>query len=224
MDMLLGKMFIYSMKSDIKISWKEFFAEAKMNGVLYEFIPIQKGKKKENGILAVKEVRHSIIKVCGKCFGLFVRENGGVLFIPKDKFDEWNPYEKTLVSFPGLEVVDLDVMDSAENRRVIVQALHNEVKENFKDEINKLDGSEDIVGNLKELTLHFIKAAQEKKLKIDATTNMYNRLLTMRDKVTYYERLTNVDLSYIKAHINEAIKHFEKIYKAKQFERYVANW
>lgn len=224
MDMLLGKLFIYSLKTDLKINWKEFFDEAKLNEVLDEFIPIQKGKNRINGTMGVKEIRRNIINVAIKCFYLSIRENGGVLFIPKDKLDEWTPYETTLLCFPGIEVACVDVIDTAENRQIIIKALLNETKEKFKEEIHKLDGSENIVGNLKELSLRFMKASSGNKLKIDATNYMYNRLLEMRRKVIYYEGLTNVDCKYINAHISNAIKVFEKVYKARQEEKYVANW
>ena len=224
MENVLGIMFVYSLSTSIKINWQEFLAEAKMNAVLYDFIPVQKGKRKKENILRIKEVRNSIAKVGKMCFGLSIRENGGVLFIPKEKLNEWTPYVDTILSFPGINAVEVEVTDTKQNNTLITKALLDEVKNNFKDEIGKLEGRDNIKGNLKDLTLHFMKAAQENKLKIDATNNMYNRLLDMKRKVLFYEGLTKVDFSYIKAHINNATKVFEKIFREKQKEYYVANW
>lgn len=226
MENVLGKMVMYSLSSKLEINWDNLFDVAKENGLPYELVPMPVAKRRDRNVLEIKEVRRSIVRVAEKNLGVSLRSNGGVIFIPQDNVEEWDVYERTLTNkqFDGVEITSVDIADTDENKKKVILSLLNEVKDGFETEIYKLTGNKKSGGNLKELVRDFVVCAENNPIKIDATNNMYNRLLVVKDKVESYEVFLNADLAYITNNLDVAIKGFRKVFDRRSRERYVDEW
>ena len=157
----------------------------------------------DGNVLEVKKQRRALMKAVETNQGLSFRQNGGVVFIPRNKVSSWEQYEETVPD--GVCIIPVDVADTESNKGVIVKALLNETKNYLRQEITKLTGQKIKDGNLKELVLDFIKYANKCSIKMDATTNMRGRLKETYEKVKMYEELLNVDMKYIKTNLKAAL-------------------
>lgn len=87
--------------------------------------------------LSIKEVRSYILRGAEECYGVSMRENGGVFFIPKHGFDLWNRIKDTLKNVKGVHFTEIEVVDSNENRRTIYLYFAESFKAFYKDAIKK---------------------------------------------------------------------------------------
>ena len=226
MENSLGKIVMYSLSSKLEINWDDLFDEAKRCGLPYDLIPMPVLSKRERNVLEIKELRRSIVKVMERNFGVSLRSNGGGMFIPQDNVKEWEVYEKIITSkkFEGIEITSIDIADTEDNKKKVIIALLNEVRDDFNQEICKLCGEKQEGANLKELVRMFLVFAQGNRIKVDAANNMLNRLIVVKDKVERYEEFLDIDLTYIIDNMDIAINGFSKVYEAKKRQRYIDTW
>lgn len=222
---VLGKIVTYSLSTDLEIEWTLFFSIAKGHGIPYELIPTPTFKNKKDCVMQIKEVRRNIAKVLEYNLGVSVRQNGGAVFIPQERVADWDIYQSVITNekLSGIDIITLDIADTTENKKTIVKGLLNEIKNSLRDEVYRLNKQKPPDSKMGDLVELFLRTAYEHHIKLDATENMYNRLLGLQDKIKQYERFLNTDLGYIKTNMDVAIKGFKLIYDERKQE-YIDKW
>ena len=87
--------------------------------------------------LSIKEVRSYIQKGMEVCFGVSMRENGGVFFIPKHRLDLWDRIKNTLDGVDGIHFTEIDTIDTIENRKTIYMHFADSFKTFYRETIKK---------------------------------------------------------------------------------------
>lgn len=212
MNNILGKVITYSLSTNLEINWDELLADCKQLNVPEYVFPIT---KKE--YLNIRDVRESILRTMKKNYAVSLRDNGGCFYIPHYLEDEWNNYESALTNYDGVVITSLDLASTEHNKRQVIQALLNDVRESYRELNKKITGKKGDKQNLTITVMFFLNLLVTKQLDINMVDCISRKLQTIQDKVCIYERVTNVDLSYIKNNVNKSIKEFNAIYSKKRF-------
>lgn len=216
MQGILGKVITYSLSTNLEINWDELLADCNQLNVPEYVFPIT---KKE--YLNIRDVRESILRTMKKNYAVSLRDNGGCFYIPHYLEDDWNNYESALTNYDGVVITSLDLADTENNKRQVVQALLNDVRESYRELNKKITGKKGDKQNLTITVMFFLNLLVTKQLDVNMVDCISRKLQTIQDKVSIYERVTNVDLSYIKNNVNKSIKEFNAIYVKKRF---IDNW
>ena len=216
MQGILGKVITYSLSTNLEINWDELLADCKQLNVPEYVFPIT---KKE--YLNIRDIRESILRTMKKNYAVSLRDNGGCFYIPHYLEDDWEDYESALTNYDGVVITSLDLADTESNKRQIVQALLNDVRESYRELNKKITGKKGDKQNLTITVMFFLNLLVTKQLDINMVDCISRKLQTIQDKVSIYERVTNVDLSYIKNNVNKSIKEFNAIFMKKRF---IDNW
>ena len=120
--------------------------------------------------LSIKEVRSYIQRGAEECYGVSMRENGGVFFIPKQCLELWGRIKKTLEGIRGVHFTEVDVVNNNENRRTIYLCFAENFKAFYRDTVRKAKGYQ---------KLDYINLLLSETKKEKQRTKWYGELLTM---------------------------------------------
>ncbi len=201
MEKNLGILVVYSLNADLEINWETLYEKGKKMGIEKEDIPLPTPARRNLNILTIKEIRRAILKFLEKCRGISIRESGGVVFIPKYFLCEWLQYSKFLTEFNGIEIVNIDVYETTANKKMIAQALIEDIRGRLKVEIKKVS-DRTAKGNIKELSSSLALDLGTKKMSDRALEFMRERMNSTVNKVDLFEKVLEMDMEYVRKELN----------------------
>ena len=136
-----------------------------------------------------KEIRASILRAASSFLGVRLRKNGGVFFIPKSSSPHWDKYSRVFYGLGCVEFVQTTVCDDDRSKRTIYNAVENDVKEFFCDEILRFGTKIDVNEKLGYIISQFKNCVVNGNIKIDAWNNMVTRFTKYQMKINVYNTL-----------------------------------
>jgi len=135
---MMGKLVVYSLSTNVSISLEVLEEKAEKYNIPFWILP-----SSEN--IEIKRLRAMLQKAFFHCNAVDVRENGGVVFIPKQSIPIWNDIRILISSVNGFkEIVELSLENNTDNRKVLFSRFKMELDDfldkeipSFKDENGK---------------------------------------------------------------------------------------
>jgi len=170
----LGSLIIYSLSTSISIDPEEFREDAISSKVPLHLLP-----NPINGVLPIKQIRKMLVDAFNYCYGINIRCNGGVVFIPEDMFPEWNRIMLMLFHYEGIDFQVIGVYSTPVERGVLLNRIKSEIDVFYKKEIAHLNdkGKGDIT-----------------KGSVDVINNCLRRVKYMQCKTEVYSDILSSDL------------------------------
>lgn len=118
----MGKLILYSLFSGVNVDLEELENKAEQFDVDMDLLPVSTP-------VNIKRIRLMLKKTFHSCFGIDIRENGGVVFIPSQYLSEWNKVKELLLSVGAVEIDEVDV--GVSNANLIFKKLDKKLKDFF---------------------------------------------------------------------------------------------
>lgn len=164
--MTIGKMIVYSLSTNVSITLEELEEKAEEYNIPFWILPT-------NEHVEIKRLRTMLQKAFFYCNGINIRENGGVVFIPKNSIPTWNDIRDLIKSVYGFkELVEISYEDTQNNKGII--------QKKFKDELDIFLNKE--VPNFKDERGNF----RLPRVRIDLMNCTKSRIEYMRSKTAIY--------------------------------------
>jgi len=176
---MIGKLVVYSLSTNVSISLEELEEKAEKYNIPFWILP-----SSEN--IEIKRLRAMLQKAFFYCNAVDVRENGGVVFIPKLSVPVWNDIRELISSVNGFkELIELSLEDTNDNKKILFSKIQKEI-DNF---LNKeIPSFKDENGNFR-----------LPRVRVDLMNCTKSRIQYMKNKASIY----NVDVGGLENYIHK---------------------
>ena len=125
----MGNLVMYSLSTNVMITLEELEEKAEGYNIPFWLLP-------SNENVDIKRLRNMLQKAFFYCNSVNIRENGGVVFIPKHSVPIWKDVKGLISSVDGFkEIIELSLEDNADNKRVLYSKIQIELDEFLNKEI-----------------------------------------------------------------------------------------
>lgn len=165
----MGNLVMYSLSTNVMITLEELEEKAEEYNIPFWLLP-------SNENVDIKRLRNMLQKAFFYCNSVNIRENGGVVFIPKQSLHTWNDIRDLILSVYGFkELIEFSLEDISDNKGIV----HKKIKEELDMFLNKeIPSFKDRDGNFR-----------LPRVRIDVMNCTKSRIEHMKNKASIYREL-----------------------------------